>query len=91
MDRKEIIHNLIDVIAFEILQYIKSQEASYDGGWVPAADVKKSLDLNFVAVPISNKQYGEKGWFFAIMARLLEDRKLVEFKKDGSRSFYRSL
>lgn len=90
MDRKEIIHNLIEVIAYEILQFIKSQEASYDDGWVPAADIKSNLDLNFVAVPISNKQYGEKGWFFAIMARLLEDKGLVEFKKDGYRSFYRS-
>ena len=90
MDRKEIIHNLIEVIAYEILQFIKSQEAAYDDRWVPAADIKSSLDLNFVAVPISNKQYGEKGWFFAIMARLLEDKGLVEFMKDGSRSFYRS-
>ena len=90
MDQKEIIHNLIEVIAYEILQFIKSQESGYDNGWVPAADIKNSLDLNFVAVPISNKQYGEKGWFFAIMARLLEDKELVEFMKDGSRSFYRS-
>ena len=90
MDRKKIIHNLIETIAFEILEYIKSKEGSYEDGWVPAADIKNDLELNFIAVPISNKQYGEKGWFFAIIARLLEDESLVDFKKDGARSFYRT-
>ena len=91
MDRKKIIHNLIEAIAFEILQFIKAAETSYEDSWVPAANIKKSLELNFIAVPISNKQYGEKGWFFAIIARLLEDKGLVEFKKEGTRSYYRSL
>ena len=90
MDRKEKIHNLIEAIAFEVLQYIKSAEVSYEDGWVPASDIKSDLELNFVAVPVSNKQYGEKGWLFAIIARLLEDKGQVEFKKERARSYYRS-
>lgn len=44
---------------------------------VPAAHIKNSLRLNFVAVPKAGKQYGEKGWLFAILARMLEDENLL--------------
>jgi hypothetical protein len=43
-----------------------------------------------VAVPREGEQYGEKGWLFAILARMLEDEGLVEYRKDGNRAFYRS-
>ena len=52
--------------------------------------IKQSLALNFVAVPKGGKQYGEKGWLFAILARILEDRGLLEHNKNGSRAFYRA-
>jgi hypothetical protein len=90
MDRKGAIHSLLRVIVFELLQFIRESESSFKDRWVPAADIKNALELNFVAVPRENKQYGEKGWFFAILARMLEDDGLVEYKKEGSRSYYRS-
>lgn len=91
MDRKALIHNHLKMIANELLAYIQENEAKYPEKWMPASDIKKALDLNFVAVPKQNAQYGEKGWLFAILARMLEDNNQVEFKKEGSRSFYRAL
>ena len=91
MDRKQNIHKHLDAITTEMLGFIKDNEPSFPDRWVPAAEIKRSLDLNFVAVPKQNTQYGQKGWLFAILARMLEDNNQVEFKKDGSRSFYRSI
>lgn len=90
MDRKTAIHSLLNVIAFELLEFIKESEPSLEDRWVPAADIKNALGLNFVAVPREGEQYGEKGWLFAILARMLEDQGLVDYKKEGSRAFYRS-
>ena len=91
MDRKQAIHSLLNVIAFELLQFIKESESSFKDRWVPSTYIKEKLELNFISVPVGNKQYGEKGWFFAIVARMLEDQKLVQYKKVGSRAFYRSV
>ena len=91
MDRKQVIHSLLNVIAFELLEFIKESESSFEERWVPSAHIKDRLELNFISVPIENKQYGEKGWFFAIVARMLEDQNLVEYQKKGSRAFYRSV
>jgi hypothetical protein len=90
MDRKTAIHSLLSIIAFELLQYIKDRESSFEDRWVPAADIRNELELNFLAVPRQGEQYGEKGWLFAILARMLEEQELVEYRKDGSRAFYRS-
>ena len=90
MDRKTAIHSLLKVTAFELLEFIKDSESAFEDRWVPAADIKNELELNFVAVPTAGEQYGEKGWLFAILARMLEDQGLVEYKKEGSRAFYRS-
>lgn len=89
MSRKDRIHQHISDIGIEILGFIQEREAHYPERWVPASEIKGTLELNFVAVPKANKQYGEKGWLFAIVARQLEDKGLVEFSKQGSRSFYR--
>lgn len=91
MDRRKNIHELLNNIAAELLEYIKSEEQNFLDKWVPASDIKRSLDLNFVAVPKQNKQYGQKGWMFAILARMLEDNNQLEFRKVGPRSFYRSV
>jgi len=91
MDRKTAIHSLLKVIAFELLEFIKDSEAAFEDRWVPAADIKNTLELNFVAVPREGEQYGEKGWLFAILARMLEDEGLVEYKKEANRAFYRSV
>ena len=90
MDRKTAIHALLDVIAFELFEFIRESESSFKDRWVPSTFIKESLQLNFVAVPLENQQYGEKGWIFAILARMLEDQGLLEYKKTGNRAFYRS-
>lgn len=91
MSRRNEIHELIKKISIEVLGFIKEEESKYEDRWVPAAHIKKSLALSFVAVPQANIQYGEKGWFFGIIARILEDQNLIEYKKVGSRAFCRSI
>ena len=88
--RRDTIHNHVESIAMEVLAHIKDKESQFSERWVPSVEIKSQLELNFVAVPKNNKQYGPKGWLLAIVARILEDKDLVEFKKIGSRSFYRS-
>ncbi len=90
VDRKEIIHQSIEDIANEVHDFIKDREKFYKDRWVPAIAIKEALELNFVAVPKGNKQYGKKGWLFAIIARILEENMLVEYKKIGCRAYYRS-
>jgi hypothetical protein len=87
---KERIHALIKEISDEVLRFIREHESSSNDRWVPAAQIKNDLELNFIAVPRANKQYGEKGWLFAIIARLLEDQKLIEYKKSQGKAYYRS-
>ena len=91
MDRKARVHELIKQIAIEVLQTVKEQESKFPERWVPAAHIRKDLELDFVAVPKANKQYGEKGWLFAIIARMLEDDNLIEYRKTGNRAYLRSL
>ncbi|WP_341743273.1 hypothetical protein [Azonexus hydrophilus] len=93
MTRKNAIHNLINEAALELLEFIKDCESDHKehGYWVPAAKIKDDLDLNFVAVPQSGRQHGPKGWVFATLARILEDKSLIEHKKIGNRAFYRSI
>ena len=90
MNSTERVKNLIVELAQEVLGYIKTQESSYKERWVPAIHIKNSLNLNFVAVPKENIQYGAKGWLFAILARILEDENRVEYKKVDGRAYYRS-
>jgi len=90
MDRKAAIHRLLKDATIELLEFIKEQESSFGERWVPAADIKNALALNFVAVPKKGKQYGERGWLFASLARMLEDQSLVDYRKQGSRAYYRS-
>ena len=83
---------MLNDASLERLAFIKDSESKFkdQDHWVPAAEIKNELDLNFVAVPKSGIQYGEKGWVFATLARMLEDKSLVEYKKIGNRAFYRS-
>ena len=90
MERKQKIHGLLNNMADELLAYIKEKETSFKDRWVPSTHIKKELDLNFVCVPKNNKQYGEKGWLLAILARILEDRGLVEHNKIDNRAYFRS-
>lgn len=90
MQRKQRIHDLLGKMADELFEYIKDNENAYKDRWVPSIHIKKDLDLNFVCVPRNNKQYGEKGWLFAILSRILEDRELIEHLKIGNRAFSRT-
>ena len=90
MDRKKSIHQRLDQCALELLEFIKESESSHKDRWVPTAYIKNALSLNFVAVPKRGVQRGEKGWLFAILARMLEDKALLDYEKRGSRSFCRS-
>lgn len=90
MDRKAAIHSLLKVIAFELFEFIRESEPSFNDRWVPAADIKTALDLNFVAYPKEGERHDEKGWLFAILSRMLEDQGLVEYRKESGRAFYRS-
>lgn len=90
MNSEERVQNLINELAQEVLSYMKAQEPAYQDRWVPAIQIKNSLNLNYVAVPKDNIQYGAKGWLFAILARILEDNDQVEYKKVDTRAFYRS-
>jgi hypothetical protein len=90
MDRKAAIHRHLEAASNELLEFIRERMPLAQDGWVPASEVKRSLDLNFVAVPTVGKQYGARGWLFAALARMLEDRRLLEYKKVGSRAFCRA-
>jgi hypothetical protein len=90
MIHRQNIQELLDACALEILDFIKQSESQYPDRWVPIAHVKNCLDLNMVAVPQGGVQYGPKGWVFASLARRLEDQRLLEHTRIGSRSFCRS-
>ncbi len=90
MNHKEKIHGLLRECALEVLAFVREREPLHKDRWVPIVEVKDSLALNFVAVPKDSKQYGVKGWLFAILARMLEDNGELEYKREGSRSFCRS-
>jgi len=77
--------------AVELLAYVREVELGHPDCWVPIVQVKDALALNLVAVPKASKQYGEKGWLFAILARMLEDEGSLEYRRAGSRSYCRTL
>jgi hypothetical protein len=89
MHSKQKIHTHIKEISNELLNFIKNEEVSYKDRWVQAIDIKEKLDLNFVAVPQENKQYGKKGWLFTIIERILEDEGLLEYKNINNKAYYR--
>ncbi|WP_460811733.1 hypothetical protein [Luteimonas pelagia] len=83
-------HDLLHQAADVLLEELRTLEADYEARWVPASRLKSNLSLNLVTYPQSNPIQQEKGWVFAALARLLEDRNLVQFRKIGGRSYYRS-
>ena len=90
MDYKAAIHEHIRICCEILLAYIKEAEPAHTDRWVPTADIKKSLGINFVAVPQANIPRGEKGWFFATLSRMLEDEGHLEYERRGRRSYCRS-
>lgn len=90
MDRKAAIHSLLGVIAFEVLEFIKQAEPSFTDRWVPATYIKDELELNLLCYPKSGKTQQEQGWLFSTLARMLEDREVLDYRKKGGHAFYRT-
>jgi len=90
MSRKGKVDALFEALADEIYLFIEESESGFPEGWVPAAYIKDQLDLKKSSYPRSNKIDNKTGWFFAIIARRLEDQGRVVFKKEKSRSYYKS-
>jgi len=91
MSRKARIQSLLDEAAMEIFHHIKDSEPSYPERWVPAANIKDELGLKLHSYPRENTIYCETGWLFGTLARILEDKDLVEFRKAKNRAFYRTV
>ncbi len=53
--RKDTIHSHVESIAMEVLGHIKDKEGHFQDRWVPSVEIKNDLELNYVAVPKSNK------------------------------------
>ena len=90
MSHKTKVHELFSLMSIEVLAFIKESESGFTEGWVPATYVKDQLELKLSSYPQSNKIDNKTGWLFAIIARYLEDNNSLIFKKDGSRSYYKS-
>jgi hypothetical protein len=91
MNYKIRIHELIDEISKEVYKFIKESENDFDEGWVPATHIRDELDLNLYSYPQENERDGKTAWFFSTIARYLEDKNRIKFKKIGNRSFYKTL
>lgn len=59
MDRSEAIHSLLEVVAYELLQFIREQEASAKDRWVPAAGIP------CMAVKSTILRYGKRSKIFS--------------------------
>ena len=90
MSHKNKISELFSLMSDEVCSFIKESEPGFTKGWVPATYIKDQLDLKKSSYPQSNDIDNKTGWLFATIARHLEDQSKVEFKKDGSRSYYKS-
>ena len=72
MDHKAAIHQHIRSCCDVLLAYIKEVEPLHPDRWVPTAGIKKTLDINFIAVPKINTPRGEKGLLVLRSFRRLE-------------------
>ena len=75
----------------EVLVFIKESESGFTERWVPATYIKDQLDLKMSAYPQGNKIDNKTGWLFSTIARFLQDKNRVEYKNNGTRSFYRTI
>ncbi|MCK7544410.1 hypothetical protein MLC59_09545 [Marinobacter bryozoorum] len=91
MNRKFRIHELFDAMAEELLLFIRESENEFSDGWVPATFIKEQLELKKSAYPKGNRIDNKTGWLFSTLARHLEDKSAIAFKKSGSRTFYKSI
>lgn len=90
VEEKNQIDQLFNKMAEQVLSFIVKSESGFSEGWVPAAFIKQQLNLTKNAYPQGNKTDNKTGWFFATLSRHLQDQNKVEFKKNGSLSYYKS-
>lgn len=90
MNHKVKVHEFFGLMSDEVLAFIKESESGFPEGWVPATYIKDQLELKMSAYPQSNKIDNKTGWLFSTIARYLQDKNQVDFKKDGNRSYYKS-
>lgn len=90
MDYKKKVHEYFALMSGEVLSYISSVKIDFPDGWVPATYIKDQLSLKMSAYPQGNKIDNETGWLFSTIARYLQDKDQVDFKKIGNRSFYKT-
>jgi hypothetical protein len=90
MSHKVNIDELFNQMANEVHSFIKVSENGFSERWVPATYIKSELNLTKNAYPQGNKTDNKTGWLFATLARHLQDTNKVDFKKVGSRSFYKT-
>lgn len=89
MSHKEKLHVLFDEMADELAAFIDESQSGFSDDWVPAAYIKDQLQLKKSAYPQGNKIDNETGWLFSTLARHLQDKGKVDYKKIGNRSFYK--
>ncbi|WP_354625494.1 hypothetical protein, partial [Psychromonas sp. MME2] len=81
---KQKVHQLFDEMSDEVHEFIKSSESGFSEGWVPLLLLKinwiKRSQHTLRAMNIDNKT----GWLFATIARHLQDKDKLLYKKVGS-------
>jgi hypothetical protein len=90
MSHKTKVHELFGLMSGEVLAYIKESESDFPDGWVPAIHIKDQLGLKMSSYPLGNKIDNETGWLFSTIARYLQEKSRVDFKKVDNRSYYKS-
>ena len=90
MSHKSNIQDLFDKMSNEVCDFIKSSESGFSEGWVPATYIKDQLELKKSSYPQENTIDNKTGWLFAAIARHLQDKNKVIFKKEGRRSYYKT-
>ncbi|MFH0259156.1 hypothetical protein ACGRH2_01665 [Vibrio barjaei] len=72
-----------------MLSYMESIEQGYSERWIPITVIKDELGLKRECYPKHSKTQGAKGWFFASLARALEDDGRIEYRIEDRRSYCR--
>jgi len=89
MNHKKEIDDLFDEMCNVMESFIELHTDSYLDGWIPITLIKNNLDLNKDSYPQHSKTQGKSGWFFAVLARALEDQGRIQYRNDGKHSFCR--
>ena len=89
MSHKQNVERLFHELAFEVRSFIASSESGFPERWVPATYIKDQLGLAKNAYPLENVTDNKTGWLFSTIARHLQEKDMVKYKKVGSRAFYK--